>query len=77
MAFSLFWRSALAAIVTAVAAKAGAVVPGKELGSPSVADRVAAIRAKAAELSAAHSHDAAATPVGRPAQVAWNDWKNE
>jgi hypothetical protein len=36
---------------------------------------VAAIRAKAAELSAAH--DEAGAPVGRPAQVAWNDWKNE
>jgi len=75
MAFSLFGRSALAMILTAVAAKAGAVLPGKEVASPSVADRVAAIRAKAAQLSAAH--DEAAAPDGRPAQVAWNDWKNE
>jgi hypothetical protein len=75
MAFTLFGRGALAVILAAVAGKAGAVLPGKEVASPSVADRVAAIRAKAAELSAAH--DEAGAPVGRPAEVAWNDWKNE
>jgi hypothetical protein len=70
----LFARSAIAVIATAVAAKAGAVVFGKETSSPTVADRVAAIRAKAAALPGAQSGEANA---GRPAQVAWNDWKNE
>jgi hypothetical protein len=75
MGFSLFGRGALAVILAAIAGKAGAVVASKEVVSPSVTDRVAAIRAKAAQLSAAH--DDAGIPVGRPAQVAWNDWKNE
>ena len=75
MAFSLLGRGALAVMLAAVAGKAGAVMPGEEVALPSVADRVAAIRAKAAQLSAAH--DEVGAPVGRPAQVAWNDWKNE
>jgi hypothetical protein len=74
MAFSLLGRGALAVMLAAVAGKAGAV-PAEEVASPSVADRVAAIRARAAPLSAAH--DEVGAPVGRPAQVAWNDWKNE
>jgi hypothetical protein len=76
MAFRLFWRSAVAAIMATVAAKAGAVVPVKA-ASPPVEDRVAAIRAKVAELAAAQSQNAAPVAVDRPAQVAWNDWKNE
>jgi hypothetical protein len=76
MAFRLFWRSAVAVVLAAVAAKAGALAPGKT-ASPSVEDRVAAIRAKAGQLTAAHSQDVATAPAGRPAQVAWNDWKNE
>jgi hypothetical protein len=72
----LFGRSALAAVLAAFAAKAGAIVPEKAV-SPSVQERVAAIRAKAAELTAAYSQSAAAAAVDRPAQVAWNDWRNE
>jgi predicted regulator of Ras-like GTPase activity (Roadblock/LC7/MglB family) len=68
----LFARSAIAVIATAIAAKAGAVVFSKEASS--VADRVAAIRAKAAALAGVQSDE---TTAGRPAQVAWNDWKNE
>jgi hypothetical protein len=46
-------------------------------GQSSVDLRVAAIRTKAAQISAAHSPLAAMTSADRPARVAWNDWKNE
>jgi len=69
--------AAFAVLLTAFAAKAGAVVPGKAIEPPSLAERVAAIRAKAAQLSAASTHDTAASSLDQPAQIAWNDWKNE
>jgi hypothetical protein len=69
-------RSAFAIVLAVFAGKAGAMAPPSEMPAPSVADRVAAIRARAAQLSTAGSH--AAVPLAaRPAQVAWNDWKNE
>jgi hypothetical protein len=49
----------------------------KAIEPPSLAERVAAIRAKAAQLSAASTHDTAASSLDQPAQIAWNDWKNE
>jgi len=72
----LFGSSALAVLLAATAAKSGAVVPEKGV-PPSIEERVAAIRAKAAELAAAQSRNAAAALLERPAQVAWNDWRNE
>ena len=75
--YRLLGRSVVAVLLAAVAAKAGAVVPATAADSPSLKDRIAAIRAKAAELSGALSHDAAAPSVDQPAQIAWNDWKNE
>jgi hypothetical protein len=59
-----------------VAMAVKSVVPGTAI-SPSVEDRVAAIRAKAAGSSAAHLQGTATASADRPAQVAWNDWKNE
>jgi hypothetical protein len=71
-----------AVVLTAVAARAGAVVPGQAVQPPSVSEksvseRVAAIRAKAAKLSAAPIHDTETSSIDQPAQVAWNDWRNE
>jgi hypothetical protein len=57
--------------LSATDAPAGAAVPPS--GKSSVDLRVAAIRTKAAQLSA----DAAVPSTDRPARVAWNDWKNE
>ena len=68
--FRWFGGSVGTVLVTAVAANAGAVAP---TDLPSVNDRVAVIRAKAAELSAAYVQDAFDGP---PQIVAWNDWKN-
>jgi hypothetical protein len=78
MAFlRVFGGSAIAVVLAAIGARAGATVDTNMVSSPSVGDRVAALRAKAAELSAAQLHDGATPSAGRPAQVAWNDWKNE
>jgi hypothetical protein len=70
-----------AAITSALAPRATGAQAGVDISQPSsqssVDLRVAAIRTKAAQLSAAHSPDAAATSADRPARVAWNDWKNE
>jgi hypothetical protein len=78
MAFHrLFGRSAVTVLLAAIGVKTGAAADENAVPSPSVADRVAAIRAKAAELSATVSLDGATQSTGRPAQVAWNDWKNE
>jgi hypothetical protein len=70
-----------AAITTRVAPSAagaqGGAAVARTSGQSSVDLRVAAIRAEAARRSAAHSPDAAAVSADRPAQVAWNDWKNE
>jgi len=76
MALMRFGGSVGTALLAAVAAEAGAVVPGAT-DLQSVNDRVAAIRAKAAELSAAGVQHAATASLDGPAQlVAWNDWKN-
>jgi len=64
-------------LLAAVAAEAGAAVPAPATDLQSVNDRVAAIRAKAEELSAAGVPHAATASLDGPAQlVAWNDWKN-
>jgi hypothetical protein len=60
----------------AVVQEAGVVVP--EMGvQKSVMQRVAEIRAKATQRSAAPVPDVANAWLDRPAQVAWNDWKNQ
>jgi hypothetical protein len=66
-----------ALLFTAGAPEAGAVVSERDVQSPSVEQRVAAIRAKAAELSAAGLRDTAVPSFDPPAQVAWNDWRNQ
>jgi len=70
----LFGRSAIAVLLTAIAGKAGVA---SEVSAPSIQDRVAAIRAKVAQLSTARLHDVVTPAIGQPARVAWNDWKNE
>lgn len=60
-------------LLTAVAAEAGATVSMPAVDVPSVVERVAAIRAKAAELSAAQVREEF---DGSAQLVAWNDWKN-
>jgi hypothetical protein len=60
--------------LTAIAGKAGVA---SEVSAPSIQDRVAAIRAKVAQLSTARLHDVVTPAIGQPARVAWNDWKNE
>jgi len=67
-------RSPGADVTSAVDANKGAAGAGN---GNSVQERVAAIRAKAAELNAAHSPGATTQTAERPAQVAWNDWKND
>ena len=65
------------ALLAAVATEAGAATVAPAADVQSVNERVAAIRAKAVELSAAGVHDPAAASFDGPAQlVAWNDWKN-
>jgi hypothetical protein len=71
-----FESSEVSVPTAAITAEARSMAPGTEV-SPSLGDRVAAIRAKAAGASAVRLQDAATAPVERPAQVAWNDWKNE
>jgi hypothetical protein len=69
-------------LVTAVSAKAGAVVASKSDDSPSVEQRVAAIRAKMAELTGGNTSAplqgvAVKHSPDSPRQIAWNNWKNE
>ena len=61
-----------AVLLTAAAANAGAAV-APAADTQSVSERVAAIRAKAAELSGAGVQPGFDGP---PQVVAWNDWKN-
>lgn len=68
--------SAVAMLFTPLAGKAGAMIPAQG-AAPSFAERVAAIRARSAPPSPAGSAAAAIPMAARPAQVAWNDWKNE
>jgi hypothetical protein len=65
-------------LLGAVAPHAAANVSEQSAQPVSVEQRVAAIRAKATELMSAQLPDAAAAwALGRPAEVAWNDWKNQ
>ena len=73
----LFGHRAIAVVLTAIAGKAGAVVPANDAEALSVKDRVATLRAKVAQLSTAQLHDGVTPAIGQPAQVTWNDWKNE
>jgi len=63
------------AVLTAVAAKAGAVAPTD--GPASVNERVAALRAKTVQVSGALAQDAVTATLDAPVRViAWNDWRN-
>lgn len=69
-------------LVAAVSAKAGAFVASKSGDSPSVEKRVAAVRAKMAELTDVNTSSPLQGVVAKHVpdtrrQIAWNNWKNE
>jgi len=77
----ILWTS-VAVLLTAFSAKAGAFVASKSDDSPSVQQRVAAIRAKMAELAGGNTSSALQEAAAKHSsdarrQVAWNNWKNE
>jgi hypothetical protein len=77
MAMSTYAIGTTAALLLSGVAPAEAAMSESGVQSASVEQRVAAIRAKAAQLSSLRLPDAAAASLERPAQVAWNDWKNQ
>jgi hypothetical protein len=73
--------TAVVFLLTAVSAKAAVLVAERPGPSQSIEQRVAAIRAKAAELakrdaSAASPEAAAERSSDQHPQIAWNNWRN-